>query len=200
MSSDVLVLNRQFYAIHITSLKRALTLLYLDHAQVVDEEYKTYTFDDWRVLSSVRTEHPSGSIRTATFQLAIPEVIALRVFDRLPESQVKFTRRNIYDHYGHRCCYCGIKFSTEDLNLDHVVPRSRDGATGWDNIVTSCIPCNLKKGNRLPEEAGMRLLIRPSRPRWKGPATLVFKSHFKIRQSWQRFVDNAYWNSELEKR
>jgi hypothetical protein len=82
--------------------------------------------------------------------------------------------------------------------LDHVIPRSRDGATNWDNIVTSCIPCNLKKSNRLPEEAGLKLLITPSRPRWKGSASLVFKSNAKIRQSWQRFVDNAYWNSELE--
>lgn len=199
MSSDVLVLNRRFYAIHVTSLKRALTLLYLDHAQVVDAEYRTYTFDDWRALSASRAEHPSGVIRTQRFSLAIPEVIALRVFDRLPQSQVKFTRRNIYDHYGHRCCYCGEKFSTESLNLDHVIPRSREGSTTWENIVTSCIPCNLKKANRTPAEAGMRLLIQPTRPRWKGPASLVFKSNFKVRQSWQRFVDNAYWHSELER-
>ncbi len=198
MSSDVLVLNRQFYAIHITSLKRALTLLYLDHAQVVDEEYRTYSFDDWRALSDAQADHPSGFIRTPTFRLAIPEVITLRVFDRLPMGQVTFTRRNIYEHYGYRCCYCGRKFSTENLNLDHVVPRSREGATNWSNIVTSCIPCNLRKSNRLPEEAGMNLLITPSRPRWKGAASLVFKSNAKIRQSWQRFVDNAYWNSELE--
>ncbi len=199
MSGDVLVLNRQFYAIHITSLRRALTLLYLDHAHVVDEEYKTYSFDDWRVLSQACAQNATGFIRTPTFHLAVPEVIALRVFDRLPVSQVKFTRRNIYEHYGHRCCYCGKKFSTENLNLDHVVPRSREGATDWGNIVTSCIPCNLRKSNRLPAEAGMKLLIRPTRPRWKGAASLVFKSNFKVRQSWQRFVDNAYWNSELEK-
>ncbi|HNC75131.1 MAG TPA: HNH endonuclease [Elusimicrobiota bacterium] len=198
MSGDVLVLNRQFYAIQITSLKRALTLLYLDHAHVVDQEYRTYSFDSWRELSTGRAENPAGFIRTPSFNLAIPEVIALRVFDRLPLSQVKFTRRNIYEHYGYRCCYCGVKFSTENLNLDHVVPRCREGATTWENIVTSCIPCNLKKGSRLPEEAGMKLLIHPSRPKWKGPASLVFRSHFKVRQSWQRFVDNAYWNSELE--
>lgn len=198
MSSDVLVLNRRFYAIHVTSLKRALTLLYLDHAQVVDAEYRTYTFEDWRALSAARLDHPTGVIRTQRFSLAIPEVIALRVFDRLPQSQVKFTRRNIYEHYGYRCCYCGVKFSTENLNLDHVVPRSREGATNWENIVTSCIPCNLKKANRLPDEAGMTLLIRPSKPRWKGPASLVFKSQVRVRRSWQRFVDNAYWNSELE--
>jgi 5-methylcytosine-specific restriction endonuclease McrA len=198
MSADVLVLNRQFYAIHITSLRRALTLLYLDHAHVVDQEYRTYSFEHWRALSEARVDHPAGFIRTAAFRLAIPEVIALRVFDRLPMRQVTFTRRNIYDHYGYRCCYCGKKFATENLNLDHVVPRSRNGATNWDNIVTSCIPCNLKKSNRLPEEAGLKLLITPSRPRWKGSASLVFKSNAKVRQSWQRFVDNAYWNSELD--
>lgn len=79
-----------------------------------------------------------------------------------------------------------------------MVPRSRQGATNWENIVTSCIPCNLKKGNRLPREAGLTLLIEPSRPRWKGPVSLVFRTNFKVRQSWQRFVDNAYWNTELE--
>jgi 5-methylcytosine-specific restriction endonuclease McrA len=198
VSSDVLVLNRRFYAIQITSLRRALTLLYLDHAQVVDEEYRTYDFSDWRDFSSARADHPSGFVDTPNFRLVVPDVIALKVFDRLPESHVKFTRRNIYEHYGYRCCYCGRKFPTEELNLDHVVPKSRRGATDWDNIVTSCIPCNLKKGNRLPSEAGMDLLITPSRPRWKGPASLVFRAPFSLRRSWQKFIDSVYWNSELE--
>jgi 5-methylcytosine-specific restriction endonuclease McrA len=198
MSGDVLVLNRRFYAVHITSWRRALTLLYLDHAQVVDEEYRTYSFDDWRSLSESMAEHPGGFVTTPTFRLAVPEVIALTIYDRLPISEVKFTRRNIYEHYGHRCCYCGGKFPTQELNLDHVAPRSRGGPTNWDNIVTSCIPCNLRKANRLPREAGMDLLIAPSRPRWKGRSSLVFRSPFKVRRSWQRFIDNVYWNSELD--
>jgi 5-methylcytosine-specific restriction endonuclease McrA len=196
--SDVLVLNRQFYAIHITSWRRALSLLYMDHAQVVDQEYRTYSFEGWRQLSLARGEHPAGFVTTPTFRIAIPEVIALKVYDRLPENAVKFTRRNIYEHYGHRCCYCGVKFGTQDLNLDHVVPKSRGGDTNWANIVTSCIPCNLKKANRTPEEAGLPLLVRPSRPKWKGRASLVFRSGVRVRQSWQRFVDSVYWNSELE--
>ena len=100
MSGDVLVLNRQFYAIQITSLKRALTLLYLDHAHVVDQEYRTYSFDSWRELSIERGGNPAGFIRTPSFKRAIPEVVALRVLYRLPLSQVKFTRRNIDEHYG----------------------------------------------------------------------------------------------------
>jgi 5-methylcytosine-specific restriction endonuclease McrA len=196
--NDVLVLNRQFYAIHVTSWRRALTLLYLDHAQVVDEEYRTYSFADWRDLSNTVRESPAGFISTPSFRLALPEVIALKAYDRLPVSDVKFTRRNIYEHYGHRCCYCGVKFPTSELNLDHVIPRSREGKTDWSNIVTSCIPCNLKKSNMTPREAGMKLLIPPTKPRWKGRSSLVLRTNFQVRRSWQRFVDNIYWNSELE--
>jgi 5-methylcytosine-specific restriction endonuclease McrA len=82
--------------------------------------------------------------------------------------------------------------------LDHVIPRSRGGATDWSNIVTSCVPCNLKKGDRTPREAGLPLLVKPSKPRWKGRSSLVFRSGVRVRQSWQRFIDNIYWNSELE--
>jgi 5-methylcytosine-specific restriction endonuclease McrA len=196
--SDVLVLNRQFYAVQITSWRRALTLLYLDHAHVVDQEYRTYSFSDWREASGERAQHPAGFITTPTFRIAVPEVIALRIYDRLPASEVKFTRRNLYEHYGHRCCYCGRKFSTQELNLDHVVPKSRGGPTNWSNIVTSCIPCNLRKGSRTPVEAGLALLVEPSRPRWKGRSSLVFRSGVKVRQSWQRFIDSVYWNTELE--
>src|SRR5437016_13833721 len=102
MSGDVLVLNRNFYAIHITPWRRALSLVYLDHARVVDEEYRTYTFDDWREISSLTVNNPSGYIQTPTFKIAIPEVISLRFFDGLPRSEVKFTRRNIYEHYNHK--------------------------------------------------------------------------------------------------
>jgi 5-methylcytosine-specific restriction endonuclease McrA len=172
--------------------------VYLDHAQVVDQEYRTYSFEDWRQMSQARSTHPGGFVTTPSFKIAIPEVIALKLYDRLPDNAVKFTRRNIYEHYGHRCCYCGRSFGTQDLNLDHVVPRSRGGPTNWGNIVTSCIPCNLKKGSRTPQEAGLPLLVKPTRPEWKGRSSLVFRSGVRVRQSWQRFIDSVYWNSELE--
>lgn len=196
--SDVLVLNRSFFAVQIISWRRALSLLYLDHARVVDEEYRTYTFDDWRELSTMISREPAGYIRTPTFKIAIPEVITLRYFDGLPRAEVKFTRRNIYEHYSYRCAYCGKAFSTSELNLEHVIPRSRGGKTDWTNVVTTCIPCNLKKGNRLPHEAGMELLVKPSKPRWTGTAAICYRPGFKIKASWQRFIDNVYWNSELD--
>jgi 5-methylcytosine-specific restriction endonuclease McrA len=199
MQGDVLVLNRSFYAVHITSWQRALTLVYADHASVVDEEYRTYSFEDWRNLSTIIKNHPAGFVNTPNFRIAIPEVIALKLYDRLPTSEIKFTRRNIYEHYSYRCCYCGKKFGSTDLNLEHVIPKSRGGKTCWDNIVTACVPCNLKKGNKLLIETSMKLLIKPTKPKWRGALSLVLNSPVKMKSSWQKFVDNVYWNQELEK-
>src|SRR5690349_12471925 len=197
MSADVLVLNRNFYAIHIANWQRALSLVYLDHARWEAQDYRTYTFEDCSELSKIIQNHPPGYVTTPRFRIAIPDVIALRNYDKMPVGDVKFTRRNIYEHYGHRCCYCGLKFGTQELNLEHVLPRSRGGKTDWNNIVTACVPCNLRKADRLPLEAGMKLLIRPTKPKWRGSASLVFRAPLKIKASWQRFIDNVYWNSEL---
>ncbi len=198
MYGDVLVLNRSFYAIQVTSWQRALSLVYIDHASVVDQEYRTYSFDDWKQLSDIIKEHPAGFIHTPEFRIAVPEVIALKRYDRLPTTEVKFTRRNIYEYYDYKCGYCGRKFPTTDLNLDHVIPKSRGGKTSWANIVTACIPCNLKKSNKTPEEAGMRLLVTPAKPKWHGNLPLFFRTPLKVRASWQRFIDTLYWNGELE--
>jgi len=199
MTGDVLVLNRSFYAVNITSWQRALSLVYINHAEVVDQEYRTYSFEDWRQLSTMTKDHPAGYINTPNLKIAIPEVIALKLYDRLPTTDIKFTRRNIYEHYNYRCCYCGKKLSSSELNLEHVIPRCRGGKTTWANIVTSCIPCNLKKGSMLPSEAGMELLIKPSKPKWRGTIPLILQSPVKMRSSWQRFIDTVYWDGELEK-
>lgn len=199
MNSDVLVLNRSFYAVAITDFQRAFKLVYSDRAYVIDEDYRTYNFQDWREMSEYVKEHPSGYVHTPSFKIAIPEVISLRYYDRLPVNEIKFTRRNIYDHYGYRCCYCGKNFPPSELNLDHVIPRSRGGKTDWNNIVTACIACNLRKGNKLPNEANMDLLIQPTKPKWRGGLSLLLRPSIKIKASWQKFVDSVYWNIELEK-
>lgn len=198
MSSDVLVLNRNFYAVHITNWRRAFSMLYLDHARVVDEEYRTYDFSDWKEISQYLENHPGGYVHTPAFKIAIPDVIALKIYDQVPASEVKFTRRNIYEHYAHRCCYCGKKFSTKDLNLDHIIPRSKGGLSTWDNVVTSCISCNIKKGDLLPQEANMKVHFQASKPKWKGAQSLVLHSSIKFKASWQKFIDNVYWNVELD--
>jgi 5-methylcytosine-specific restriction endonuclease McrA len=196
--SHVLVLNKHFVAITVTSWKKAIRLVYLDHADVVDEEYKTYSFKDWVELSQYIKDHPAGFIHTCKFKIAIPEVISLKYYDKIRFEEPRLTRKNIYEHYGYKCCYCGKKFSVDKLNIDHVVPRSRGGKTEWSNVVTSCIECNLKKGNKLPQEAGMKLVIPPSKPQRRIKLAMVLNSNMKIPSSWQKFIDTLYWNIELE--
>ena len=196
--SEVLVLNRSFCAVEVSSWQRALSLLYLGRASVVGEDYQTHNFKDWVELSRVIKKNPAGFVSTPSFKIAIPEVIALNFFDKVPLREIPFTRRNIYLQYKHRCCYCGKKFALNQLNLDHVIPKSRGGKTDWSNIVTSCVPCNLKKGNRLPREAGMRLLIPISRPKMKRGSIVFMRAPAQLRRSWQRFIDNAYWDAPLE--
>ena len=198
--SDTLVMNRNFYAIHIVNWQRAISLLYQGHAEAVDEELQMYSFDDWKELSAEMQEHPSGFVHTPTFRIAIPEVIRLTRYDRLPRAEVKFTRRNIYEHYHYKCCYCGRQHKTSELNLDHVIPKSRGGPTDWTNIVTACLPCNTKKTDKTPREAGMKLLFQPTKPVWKGSKSLLsFSVPVKVKLTWQRIIDEKYWSAELQR-
>lgn len=196
---DVLVLNKNYFAIQVIDWRDVMRLLYTDHAVVVDKDYATYNFEQWRELSQVMEENPSGFIHTCSFKIAIPDVISLTKYDRLPQKEVKFTRKTLYSQYDHKCCYCGKRFRTEDLNLDHVLPRSKGGATDWLNIVLSCIPCNSKKDNNTPKEAKMPMHYQPYKPKWKPFHNLNISTGIKIRQSWQTFIDKIYWDGELER-
>lgn len=197
MGADCLVLNKNFYAIQVADWEKAVSLLWQGHAEAVDENYRTYDFEDWADLSVMMKEHPDGYVHSPSWTIKIPEVIRLTRMDRLPPGQVKFTRKNIYDHYSHTCSYCGGQPGDVGLDMDHVIPRSKGGKTSWDNIVLSCRPCNRKKADRTPAEAGMKLLKKPTRPRWQGVQKMTFRAPFKIRKSWKRFLDEAFWNIEL---
>jgi 5-methylcytosine-specific restriction endonuclease McrA len=108
---------------------------------------------------------------------------------------VKFTRHNVFERDGNTCQYCGVNFSRDSLNLDHIMPRDRGGQTTWENIVCSCIPCNTRKGNRLPHEAGMALIRKPKRPKWRPFVHISVSTN--PHDSWKHFLDIAYWNVEL---
>ena len=198
--SNVLVLNRNYYAIQIVDWKKAVSLMYQGLADAVDDQFGNHTFEDWAELSQAMEDHPNGFVRSTKLKIAIPDIIRLNKFDRLPKREVKFSRRNIYQHYGHKCAYCEKRFSSSELNLDHVFPRSRGGKTDWTNIVTACLECNSRKRDRTPEEAGMRLMIKPCKPTWKGAISFVeFPPSLPIKASWQKIIDACYWDSELKK-
>ncbi|WP_373046412.1 HNH endonuclease [Vulgatibacter sp.] len=193
LDSSVLVLNRSFQPIHVCSLRRAFTLLYQGVAKAIDEEYRLFDFDSWAALSA---EVHAESIGTVSRRIRVPRVVVLVAFDRLPRMRVRFSRHNIYQRDDSTCQYCARRLPRAELNLDHVVPRSQGGKTSWENVVCSCIPCNLKKANRTPEQAGMELLQVPVRPRW----TPGFRPTGRGYKAWIPFltlVDVSYWNTEL---
>jgi 5-methylcytosine-specific restriction endonuclease McrA len=195
LNTKVLVLNRSYLPVHVTSVKRAFALLYQGVARVVDEQYRTFDFASWRDLAiEVHHEHiglVGGCIR-------VPRVLLLLAYERVPKRHVRFSRFNIYARDGNTCQYCGKRFARAELNLDHVVPRSRGGISTWENVVCSCHACNRRKGGRTPDEAGMMLIKKPHRPQW----TPLSSDTFSLRRhhEWMPFlntVDTAYWNTEL---
>jgi 5-methylcytosine-specific restriction endonuclease McrA len=198
LDRQVLVLNRLWQAINVCSVRRAFALLCAGHAQIVHgdgENFLTHDFDSWRDFSGQEPQGDEEMVHTIAFKVRIPRVIVLMLFDRMPRKEVKFTRANIFERDKNTCQYCGKHFERKDLNLDHVIPRDRGGATTWENIVCSCIPCNTRKSNRLPHEAGMKLLKKPARPKWRPFLHITFDA--KVHESWRHFIDFAYWNVEL---
>lgn len=197
LNQQVLVLNRLWQAVNVCSARRALTLLFEGRAQVVlstqDGAFQTYSFTEWQDFSE-RQPHPE-SIHTISFRIRIPKVILLVLFDRLPKKEVKFTRHNVFERDQNTCQYCGAVFDRKDLNLDHVIPKHRGGPTSWENVVCSCVPCNTKKANRTPQEAGIRLIRKPKRPKWRPFIQVNFGLNYH--DSWRHFLDIAYWNVEI---
>lgn len=142
MNSEVLVLNQDYQPISVCSVQRSVKLVFLDKAELLHDD-------------------PDKIIRTVNEEYSYPSVIRLRRYIRLPYAKIVLSRRNIMKRDRSTCQYCGTR---SDLTLDHVLPKSRGGADSWENLVTACNNCNVKKGNRTPEEAGMPLNIKPYRP------------------------------------
>jgi len=201
LESHVLVLNKHYAAIRVVSARRAFCMLFKQIAEIVsieDGSWQSYDFASWREVSQFRARYEREHhewIRCVRFDLAVPRIIRLLFYDRLPRRPVKFNRRNIYARDRNLCQYCGRRYPTSELSLDHVVPRSRGGTTDWHNIVCCCVKCNVQKGGRIPSEAGMHLIGEPTRPR-RSPAITLRLTSDKY-ASWKQFLDAAYWNVEL---
>jgi 5-methylcytosine-specific restriction endonuclease McrA len=202
LSSSVLLLNRLYMAVRVVSARRALTLLYAELAEVVsvdDGEYLSYDFTDWIEVSDAKRKFEPERydwISTVRFQIAVPKIIRLLHYDKLPATGVKLNRRNLFARDHNRCQYCGKRFATSELSLDHVVPRSQGGQNTWENIVCACVRCNVKKGGRTPDQAHMQLIAPPRRPR-RSPVLTIKLSDSRY-ASWKQFLDYAYWNVELK--
>ena len=201
LNEKVLVLNRLYTAIRVVSARRAFVLLCKQAAEVIAVEngqYLNYDFDSWLEIAQLQKQFEPDAyswIQTARVSIAVPKIIRLFGYDRLPRQQVKLNRRNIYARDNNRCQYCGKSFPTRELTIDHVVPRVQGGEHTWHNLVCACIACNTRKGGRTPHQAGVRLIRKPTRPK-RNPAVTLRLGAAKY-QSWKAFLNDAYWTVEL---
>lgn len=163
-------------------------------ARALDKEYRLFDLTDWLRLIPNREAQTLGGVSS---RILVPQVVVCERYTRLPPVRVRFSRHNVFVRDNWTCQYCGRQLPRRMLNLDHVLPRSKGGKTGWENVVACCLPCNMKKGDKLPNEAGMRLLQIPSQPRWlqwaARPASLPGY------QQWLPFIERgAHTSCEVE--
>jgi 5-methylcytosine-specific restriction endonuclease McrA len=184
LSMPVLALNRYFQPVQVTTVKRGIVLLYGGAAQAIDEEGEAYDFDTWRGLP-LRADDDALPIVGGS--LRVPRVVHLHRYDRTPRVTVRLTRRNLMFRDAHQCQYCGKRPTLRELNIDHVVPRSRGGNDSWENLVTACRVCNLRKGRKTPEEANMRLARSPFRPKWTTTAQILLGAGWRFKE-WEAFL------------
>jgi len=149
--------------VRVTTARQAFEMLYMGRAFALDAGYEPHDFEAWAGREPAEGE---DSIGTTAGPIAIPRLMVLESFNRVPRTPVRLSRRNVFLRDGHTCQYCGKQPPVGELNLDHVVPRSRGGRSTWENLVTSCRECNLRKGRWLPGECGMVPQTPPRRPRW----------------------------------
>jgi 5-methylcytosine-specific restriction endonuclease McrA len=184
LTIPVLVLNRYFAPVQLTTARRAFVLLFGDAAHALDEDGEPYDFALWRTLPVRANDDVVPIVGGA---LRVPRVLHLHKYDRTPRLTVRLTRRNLMFRDAHQCQYCGKRPPVRDLNIDHVLPRSRGGDDTWENLVTACRVCNLRKGWKTPDEANMLLARRPFRPKWSTSAQILLGAGSRFKE-WEPFL------------
>lgn len=184
LSSPVLFLNRLYLPVHVSTVRRAIVLLYSGAAHALDASGDAYDFDLWRLLPPVEND---DAIPLVAGSLRAPRVVQLLHYERVPRFRVRLTRQNLMLRDDQQCQYCGKRPALKELNIDHVMPRSRGGPDTWENLVISCRPCNLRKGRRTPDEASMTLSKKPTRPRWTAAAQLLSGQPPRFKE-WEPFL------------
>lgn len=187
---QTLVLNRLWQPVNVVGVERAFSLLSLDHAQVIyaeDESFRVFNSTKWfEFCREIESSTGKRVIHTVNQRVIVPSVLLLRSYDRILLQEMKFNRQNLLERDDFRCQYCGKAFAPKELNMDHVLPKDKGGGTSWENVVTSCIKCNSKKSNRLPREAGMRLLKDPRRPARRPFVSSLYGR--PVEKTWEHFL------------
>lgn len=183
----VLVLNRNWQAIGVKTPAETIGMLMTDTAtalNILGESLMVpVKWNDWIKLS---IEDNDVTIKTVSREYKVPKVIVLCKFDKVPKKRPRFSSKNIWIREKGCCAYTGKKLKPNEGNIDHLIPKSRGGSTSWTNCVLAHKEINAKKGDKTPEEAGLRLLIKPEPPK-ELPVYFYIKNRHNIRE-WNYFL------------
>jgi hypothetical protein len=186
LNAPVLVLNRYYQAVRMTTVRRALMMMYVGAARALGPEYETYDFYAW---AATPIGNDAEVIGTSSGRLRAPRLLVLSRYGRLPATALRLSRRNVLLRDKFTCQYCGVQPPLSELDIDHVIPRSRGGQSSWQNLVAACRSCNLRKSNATPEEAHMSLLNKPYRPSWTASIELAAVTQYYA--EWEPFLAAA---------
>ena len=146
-----------------------------------------YGFEDWLVFSEMEDDYPF--VYTVSSRIAVPEIITLKRYNKLPQREVKYSRQTIFQRDNYTCAYCGGDFQRSDLTIDHIDPKSKGGRSSWKNTISSCRKCNARKADKTLKQANMALLFKPKKPKWISPLAHIRRDH--PCKSWKPYLDYA---------
>ena len=185
--STVLVLNRNWQAIHVKTPAEAFCMMAAGSATGLDvQSDDTMTPVSWEAWLALPVRENDNHVTTPHGPVRVPTVVVAANYAKVPLCRPRFGARGIWERDGGVCQYTGRKLAPGEGNIDHVVPLSRGGPSTWENCVLAHREVNSRKGDRLPQEVGLRLLKHPVAPR-PVPATLLIRNHHGIRD-WQHFI------------
>ncbi|MEE2658079.1 MAG: HNH endonuclease [Candidatus Latescibacterota bacterium] len=142
LNRTVLVLNQNYEPLNVCTVRRALALVFRGRASSVEDQ--------------------DGVVRSVSQAFPVPSVVRLERYAKAPRRRVVLSKRNILKRDSYQCQYCGLV--DRKMTVDHVIPRRDKGPESWENLVTACTACNARKGDRRPDQAGLKLIRRPKRP------------------------------------
>lgn len=197
VSSQVLILNKGWHPIRVQNLRNAISKVINERAKFIDHDtFLLYSWGEWLNNFAVPNKDIDKInyeiIRSKNFSFKKPFVAVCTKYNKIPNTHLKLTKRNllIRDHF--KCQYSGVKLNYKTATVDHVTPKSKGGKTTWDNLVICSLEINVRKANRTPEEAGLKLLKAPKKPQWSPVYEMIHKSRSK---HWDKFIKDDQWKT-----
>lgn len=184
---SVLILNKYWIPINTTTPKHSFALMFSDNAKAILIEEDKVVPLDWNDWVNVNPSEKDRKIKTVRGYIKIPSIIVLNYYDKIPRQTIKFTQKNLWERDNFTCQYTGKKVNKTNGNIDHIIPKAQGGKTSWENCVIAHKEINAIKADRTPEQAGLKLLKKPSTPKLM-PVSFYIRNKEEI-EDWNLFLN-----------